>query len=103
MFSSKKSRVHASFPHEGIFNKMSHVIYSNKLVIAIYFQTRGLYIASGHHEMLSNKRVHGVRRYSTLVVFVPRHFDISVYSPAFTPTVLYQPIVLSILYTISHN
>ena len=51
----------------------------------------------------SNKRIAGFRGNSTLIILVPRHHDVAFHSPACSPGVLDQPIVLAIICTVPNN
>ena len=45
----------------------------------------------------------GLACYTALVIFVSRHFNVSLLSPCFAPAVLYKPIILPFLSSISND
>lgn len=55
------------------------------------------------HTCPLNKRVAGARSDSTLVVFVSRHHNVTFHSPTGSPRVLHQPVVLSLVNSITND
>ena len=50
-----------------------------------------------------NKRIAGACGNSTLVILVPRHHDVAFHSPACSPGIFDQPVVLPFICTVSNN
>ena len=50
-----------------------------------------------------DKRIAGFRGNSTLIVLVPRHHDVAFHSPACSPGIFDQPVVLAIIGSVSND